>query len=268
MQLVIMEVTPEQAQTWLATKKRNRRQSPFVIRRYARMMEEGDWKASTNESIAFNHEGQLIDGEQRLAAVIRYGKPVRMAIAFGCETHVGIVRTRSTNDIAQIVFDEKLPKNAAAIVRVMHLNPNMTPFEVMNAYHRHQVAVDYAASILKGCDERHIQVAPVQAAIARAYKYFDEERLTNFCKALRTGVMHYTIDVGPVQLAKWLRNQADGKRNSMSPLQRMHCAEWVINQYMNNKAVKSTKSIKVPDTELFPLPPENDPFDGEAVSTD
>lgn len=250
MNLVVMEVTPGMAEQWLSQQCRNRTKSPAAVKRYLRMMEEGSWESETNETIAFNKDGVLIDGQHRLEAVIRFGKPVMMAVIFGCNAHIGITRTRSVQDIAQIVFDEKLPRNAAAVIRAMHCNEGMTHSEVIEAYRRHRDAVDFALRELHSAVNRHVCVAPVQAAVCKAYPYLPTATLQGFCKALRSGIMHLTIDANAVRLSHLLQKQADGKRNSMSSYDRMLCTEYTLDQYAKGKVIKS---VKIPTTELFQL---------------
>lgn len=252
MQLLEMEVTPEQAREWLQSKRRNRTFSPKQVALYARMMREGAWVSRTNEAVAFDDSGQLVDGEHRLRAVLACGQAIKMAVAFGCNAHIGIARTRSVADVGVIEYDIKMPRNAAAIIRTMLHNDHMTPRETINAYQQYQAAIDFAAKALRNTDDTHIDVAAVQAGIARAYYHVNEESLKNFCDALKTGFMKYTIDATAIALAKLLKRAAKDKRAStMSNTDRMYCTQQAIAHYQNGKA---KKSIDNPGRDLFGLP--------------
>jgi hypothetical protein len=97
-----MQVTPELADAWM---KRNESNRPFRIstsNRYAAVMAAGRWRQPpTAESIKFDRDGLLRDGQHRLSAVVKAGVPVRFCIAFGCDPEEwkvydqGLARTAS-----------------------------------------------------------------------------------------------------------------------------------------------------------------------------
>ncbi|MHC1766114.1 MAG: hypothetical protein AB9869_17740 [Verrucomicrobiia bacterium] len=86
----IMEITPAWAQEQLDELKRRVdaglfKQRPIReghIRRYARDMAHGKWLV-THQGIAFDSAGNLIDGQNRLHAVVRSGRVVRMMVTTG-----------------------------------------------------------------------------------------------------------------------------------------------------------------------------------------
>lgn len=78
-----IDVTPEQAETWLST-AHGLPQRAITTRRvttYASAMSRGQWRV-THQAIAIDPDGVLIDGQHRLAAVVMARKVVRMAVAF------------------------------------------------------------------------------------------------------------------------------------------------------------------------------------------
>lgn len=85
-----MDVTPEFAARTLdalaaavqAGKIRQRNITEGKVLAYADDMRLGSWLL-THQGLGFNKEGICIDGQHRLAAVIRYGKPVRMLVTYG-----------------------------------------------------------------------------------------------------------------------------------------------------------------------------------------
>lgn len=76
----VWEITPELAAEWLEKNLLNRKPSPTRIQRYAEAMGRGEWKV-THQGIAFDWNGNLIDGQNRLWAIIRHGEPVKMMVA-------------------------------------------------------------------------------------------------------------------------------------------------------------------------------------------
>ena len=63
-------VTPEMAGEWLTRNPHNRNESPKRIRRYARDMSAGRWML-THQPIAFDEQDDLLDGQNRLQALLR-----------------------------------------------------------------------------------------------------------------------------------------------------------------------------------------------------
>jgi hypothetical protein len=75
-------ITPGIAREFLSRNvPNNRPQKKAKIASYARDMAAGAWQNGTGETIKFNTERQLIDGQNRLHAVIVAGVPVKMDIA-------------------------------------------------------------------------------------------------------------------------------------------------------------------------------------------
>lgn len=76
----VVTVTPKIAKEWLERNAvNNRKINPNRVRMYAEDMRSGNWKL-THQGVAFDADGQLIDGQHRLAAVVKSGVSVRMLI--------------------------------------------------------------------------------------------------------------------------------------------------------------------------------------------
>lgn len=76
----VVEVSPDEARRLLKSNAGNRRLDPGIVDRYAGAMRRGEWKLS-HQGIAVDRDGVLLDGQHRLAAVVKAGVSVRMAIA-------------------------------------------------------------------------------------------------------------------------------------------------------------------------------------------
>lgn len=71
-------VTPEMARNWLDGRTRNRNVRDPKISEYALDMEAGRWHVAA--ALVFNADGELIDGQHRLEAVVDYGEPVLFSV--------------------------------------------------------------------------------------------------------------------------------------------------------------------------------------------
>lgn len=75
-------ITPELAKAYLALNTFNRKEKAAKIEEYVRDMQAEDW-AMTGEGLKFSPSGRLLDGQNRLMAVIEAGAPVRMTVVRG-----------------------------------------------------------------------------------------------------------------------------------------------------------------------------------------
>jgi len=77
-----MLVTPELAAEWLRFNTHNRSLSRKRVQRYARLMREKKWRLN-GESIKFDSRRAVLDGQDRLEAVVESGMSVRMVVVSG-----------------------------------------------------------------------------------------------------------------------------------------------------------------------------------------
>ena len=95
-------MTPARAQELLDRNiENNRRISGARVNRYLSDMRAGRWRYN-GEAIKVNTLGQLVDGQQRLSAVVALGRPVEMEVIedlpVGIETSLDQGRSRSSSD--------------------------------------------------------------------------------------------------------------------------------------------------------------------------
>lgn len=123
-------ITPEIA-TWFLNNKdyKNRGlENKGVTRnvnKLLRHMREGKWNELSGEDIQFNEKGVLIDGGNRMNALVKFGHPLRFDLKFGCTQHMYKDSTmcRSYGDNAQIatgVYYDKGYWNAINMVWRMY----------------------------------------------------------------------------------------------------------------------------------------------------
>lgn len=115
MNIVIMDVSPQQAQAWLKNNRSNRSVSTSAVCKYAEDMKCGRWEL-TPQAISINSSGELADGQHRLMAVVRSGVTVKMTVAFGYESTVyDIGRKRSAADLYYFKTGERLHSICLAV---------------------------------------------------------------------------------------------------------------------------------------------------------
>lgn len=75
----IETITPEIAKVYLGFNTKNRRKSADSIQKYLSYMRKGEWYLS-NDAICFDTNRVLINGQNRLFALIEYGKPLQFLV--------------------------------------------------------------------------------------------------------------------------------------------------------------------------------------------
>lgn len=113
----IVAVAPDTAQRWLTEFNRNNRKvRQGVVDAYARDMKAGNWKL-TAEPIKFAPDGTLLDGQHRLAAVVKANVTICLFVARGIDPAAQQVMDsgakRTTADALQLAGSENVVIRAA-----------------------------------------------------------------------------------------------------------------------------------------------------------
>lgn len=82
MEISVIRVTPALAEEWLTANDHNRNIDVRTVDAYARDMLSGNW-ALNGEAVKIAEDGTLLDGQHRLAAIVRSGVTVPMVVVTG-----------------------------------------------------------------------------------------------------------------------------------------------------------------------------------------
>lgn len=80
MQASIEVITPAFAQQLLEQNPHNRHVTPAVVERYALDMAEGRWQEGNGQTVVISRNGDLMDGQHRMHAIVRSGVPISMLV--------------------------------------------------------------------------------------------------------------------------------------------------------------------------------------------
>ena len=94
-----MEIVPAQAEQWLNTRQWQRSLDRALVLTYSRDIAEGMWKPDGN-TIKFDSDGNLIDGQHRLEACVQADKPIVSLVVWGV--------SHSYEDPASINFEKPM----------------------------------------------------------------------------------------------------------------------------------------------------------------
>lgn len=107
-----VEVTPSIAELWLERNKNIRKFQASKINLFKQCMLDGKWDYN-GETIKFNAEGNLVDGQNRLKACIEAGRSFRTSVVYGIESADNVDRgkPRSVGQLIQslgIAYDSNI----------------------------------------------------------------------------------------------------------------------------------------------------------------
>lgn len=135
MYLTTEVVTPAQAKQWLSVDNhRNRKIRDGRVAYLSDEIAAGRWQV-THSGIAFDQKGNLLDGQHRLAAIVKAGVAVQMVVARSVAAEAYIAMDRgSMRSIADVLRgDHRAIGVAGAIVRQIQLasyNAGVAPEDV------------------------------------------------------------------------------------------------------------------------------------------
>lgn len=117
----VIEVTPKMAENWLSRNKNIRQLMEPTYRLYAESMRNGKWDKN-GESIKFDEDGNLIDGQHRCKAAVESGKSFVTSVVYGVESADNIDRNKVRKP-DQIIAGKGIALNAktmSAMISFLH----------------------------------------------------------------------------------------------------------------------------------------------------
>src|SRR6187455_191488 len=159
-------VTPQVALDWLCRNRANRRVTIATLRKYAKNMQEGRWRR-TGQSIVFDRQGKLLEGQHRLLACLFSGATFSTYVVTDAADDVDIFayidngKPRSASDALYTSGSNGCSQPLAAAVKIavryeaggfkvgsMPRMPELEPYEVMDYIARHDGMVDAAHKLV------------------------------------------------------------------------------------------------------------------------
>ena len=84
----VHDITPEMAKTILTYRNKNNRKYRYnQLAKLSDAIEKGEWKV-THQCIAFDKDGNLIDGQHRLAAILQTGKTLPILVCSNMDSRI------------------------------------------------------------------------------------------------------------------------------------------------------------------------------------
>lgn len=121
MEVKLQSVTPDMAATLLANNGHNRKLNSNRVNGLVAAMRSGEWQLN-GETIIVSDTGKLMDGQHRLKAVIAFGRPVDLLVAYGANENafhtIDTGKGRSPGDILSM-SEVRNPTACAAVAKLI-----------------------------------------------------------------------------------------------------------------------------------------------------
>lgn len=202
----IMLVTPELAEKWLSeSNPHNRHVKPHIVTRYAKDMKAGRW-VFTGDPIQFDYEGNLLNGQHRLSAIIESDTPQRVSVWEGLDPSVQDAMDAGSMRVAGEQLQIHGMNNGRVIAAVIRMvikwnagqfssRDNASTSEVIEFYSKDSELLSLATHWALVCNKSvHIGRAALGAFAYRLFKlsekysdFTNREFVLDFLDKLSTG---------------------------------------------------------------------------------
>lgn len=219
-------IGPEQASEILGKNPNNRPIRNTVVDFYADQMANGLWRL-THQGIAIDEQGRLLDGQHRLAAIVKSGTVQKIMVTRmvpgDCQIAMDDHCKRTYGDALSISKGEKITQVDIAIVRgaieLPKSRKNVSKQELHDTFDSFRKPLEFIKKFI-ATKQRGVTSSPVMSAIVLAWFYVDDLcRLEEFCNILfGFELPDGSKDKAAVSLREWaLRTgaHAGNKRNEI-----------------------------------------------------
>jgi hypothetical protein len=212
----------------------------------------------THQGIAFDEDGQLIDGQHRLEAIRKSGRGQWLLVATGIPRSAVLAMDRHArrreSDQIRVATDDLFPTyHDVSIARAMHLGFRADPTVRLDG----QELVDFlrARGAAIAFAQRHFSSsgyhrnAMVRGAIAKAFYHADHDRLDEFMVILNSGLTNGPQDLGAIRVRDLVGRGVSNSGVARRDLIRKTCAALVY--FLDHKPISKLYAIA---EDPFPLP--------------
>lgn len=162
MNVIVELITPERATELLKLNTRNRRIRTKHVLNMSRQMERGEWRV-THQPIAISSDGALLDGQHRLAAVVKCGLPVKMSVAYGVSPDIfGTIDVGAIRDTRDHFGNVPVLYGIARLARFV--DPYPTPGQIQVMFDLLRAETDFFNANASNAKKKIFSSGPISAA--------------------------------------------------------------------------------------------------------
>lgn len=240
-------ITPALAKQYLEKNIANRPKDINRLRRYVKAIAENRWKLN-GESIKFNNEGHLFDGQHRLEAIVSAGKAIQTLVVRNLPRDTFITidtgKTRTAGDILSIEgYKNSNTLSAALRTYSEYLNDKVgiktayTNAEIMDLAATYPDMDKDVAFALRAYAKCKLIRASILAACHRIFSEIDSKTCEEFFNKLINGIN--LEENSPIHL---LRRKLEQNVTSTQKYSPRHQMAWMVKAW---NAVRTSTEIKV-----------------------
>jgi hypothetical protein len=255
-------ITPTLAKATMDHNLNNRTLNPVRVDEFVFLIKAGRFQC-THQGIALDDNNCVIDGQHRLAAIIKSGCSVYMLVSKGVPIEARLAidtgKPRTALAISKLVGRPADSNTHYAVARIlkygpikssqMHV-PTETLFDLVDTF---SDGLNFVLPCGKGIN------STILAVVARASYTKDKNRLRQFLEIYRTSRPQNEGDTAAIKLKVFMANKTapnDGGKLYTNYRQYIYqITESAIIDFLNSYPTRSLKETK---TEKFPLPAELD----------
>jgi len=248
------EVTSLQAKFWLENHNHvNRKKRIGTIEKYIRDRGNNLW-LTTHEAVAFDWNGELVDGQHRLEMISQSGQSIKTLIVLGLDPEVRMVVDtgipRHPHDVLKLLGYDATPWDVAIVRQMMSSifprRPTMS--EIVHAYKKHEKKAKIICDMFP-TKKRHVTMSPVLAPMARALETYDENLIQQFADILYSGMSRgRKRDQGTIILRDYLVQLR--MRGGSLDREIYRITESALHAFLNNEHLTN---LEPTNKELFPM---------------
>lgn len=216
-------VTPDMALDWLTAETNcgNRKLKPAVVRKYARDMRANNWLFN-GDTLKFDWNGKLLDGQHRLHAVVELDHPVQFLVVRGLNPDayaaIDTGARRTAGDMMQHI-GSKHSAAAAAAAKVLHwyltgqteFNVMHTTSELVATYRAHPKLEAHVAQYDNSEFRKKLRVGAAWPVVAYLVSEHAPELWAEFAGPVASGIGLQKGDPRHT-FREWLLNRLQGRR--------------------------------------------------------
>ena len=217
-------ITPKVAERMLQHNNNNRTLKSKTAAAYARDMENGLWRENDPNALIFSNEGELVDGQHRLKAVLISGATIPMNVTILAPNTKAIVdrqALRTARDVLKMTYNQDFNNQELSAIRLWKIYEiyNFDPYgfaetvyrvsdeELEQTYLKDSEAWDKTFGLHAGSSARIANRGAVRTAIFAAYKCgVDLSLLGKIVQTMNTGLPDESFTHTQINMALLARN--------------------------------------------------------------
>lgn len=258
-------ITPEMARYYLEKNNVNQRKlNANWVNHLATAITYGHWKL-THQGIAFDVNDTLIDGQHRLAAIVKASISVEILVSVNCPpvsmSAIDLGKKRSAVDVGYVLGKKYSSRHYSCMRLMLYFacpkREKLSPHLLVELIEQHIEGIIFGIKHYKPVGLTSVKSASIDAVVARAYYHYRAnpsllKRLEDFKYVVVTGDAE---GVTTARAALCLHNKIKNAKTSASGSSLQNDKfEWTQSALKRFMAYQPLSSIHKTSENVFPIP--------------